>query len=78
MSYVGAPYYAKGPGVLVYFEGGGKHYENIPFKHHLTLGTTGLAINGCVMAQWAQGDPYTCQVNVRGASPGDSMDTSSD
>ena len=73
---VKAPFYAKGPGVLVYFSGGGREYENMPFAHHMRLGHTFLAVNGCEMARWEPGDAVVCRVHD--FSVGDAMETSSE
>lgn len=58
-----APSTRLGPGVLAFFSGGGKKYENIHYKHHLRLEDGMLAIDGCVFAVWDLGASYTCLVD---------------
>jgi len=76
-TYINAPYYSLGPGTLLFFEGGGRKMQTTPYKHHLRLASTFMALDGCVMAQWNEGDVVTCRI-VCTDSDADDMETSSD
>lgn len=61
----------------MFFSGGNRELKNMPFKHHLVLGETYLAINGCVMATWSKEEEglISCCVKAPGL---DESETSSE
>lgn len=76
-TYVTAPFAATGAGMLVFFATPQKKVENIAFRHHMRFERTYLALDGCLMAQWQEGDSVTCAVWTRDLEAEAGKDSSS-
>ena len=53
----------QGPGTLKYLFAGSYEVRDKPFKYHMTMGTGGYALDGCVMATWEPGTQVQFEVH---------------